>query len=263
MNGPSPSDVHRESSGGADSAGTGVPGRARGTSATHWSLVRAAGDANSSRHEHAWDELARRHWYPLYAMARRLGKSPEDAADVTQGFLGAFLERNTVAMADPGRGRFRSFLLTCFKNYLANDRERARAQRRGGGCAPLSIDANSAEMRFAVEPATGESPDRTFDRQWALGTLERALVNVRAEYAAARKADLHDALRTMLWEESGEVTYGELATRLGMSEAAIKMAVLRLRQRCRQALMTEIARTVVHRDDLEGEYRHLIAALRS
>lgn len=203
-----------------------------------------------------------RYWNPLYAFARRRGSSPDDARDLAQGFLGAFLERNAVLNADPARGRFRTFLLTCFKNYLMNEQARARTVRRGGNLDFVSLDAVSAEGRYLLEPADTVTPDQAYDRQWALGTLERAFAAVRDEYGAAGKSVLYDRLRLLLWEDAVETTYKELGAHLKLSEAAVKMAAVRLRRRCRLALFDEIARTVLRKEDVEEEYRHLMAVLR-
>lgn len=231
-------------------------------SATHWSLIRAACDAGSPRHDEALSDLVQRYWRPLYAFARRRGSSPDDAQDLTQGFLGGFLEKNTVLNADPARGRFRTFLLTCFRNYLTNEHARARTARRGGNVDFVSLDAASAESRYLLEPADSDTPDQAYDRQWALGTLERAFATVRDEYVAAGKSVLHDRLRSLLWEDAVETTYKELGACLKLSEAAVKMAVVRLRQRSRLALFDEVARTVPRKEDVEDEYRHLMAVLR-
>lgn len=230
--------------------------------ATRWSLIRAAGDETSPGHADALQRVALQYWFPLYTYARRRGVLPEDARDLTQSFLGAFLGRNTIGSADPARGRFRTFLLTCFRNFLANQRERDGAARRGGGLEIVSLDATSAEGRYQLEPAHGIAPDQAFDRQWALETLDRALAAMREEYAAAGKRELHDGLRSLLWENAGAERYQDLAARLGMTEAAVKMAVVRLRRRCRMALLEEIACTVRRREDVEDEYRHLLDVLR-
>lgn len=232
-------------------------------SGTHWSLIRAAGDAGSPGHRQAFEQLALRYWYPLYAFARRQGASPEDAGDLTQGFLSRFLQQDVLGHADPARGRFRTFILTCFKNHIVNERNRARALRRGGGSSVVALDAVSAESRYRLEPRDDWSPDQVFDRQWALATLERALVAVRAEYSAAGREVLHDALRSVLWDEVTTETYAQLGARLGMTEAAVKMAVVRLRRRCRLALADQVARTVRRTEDVAYELEHLIAVLRS
>jgi RNA polymerase sigma factor (sigma-70 family) len=237
----------------------GAPGAPSGT---HWSLVRAAGDPVSARHGEALEHVGRRYWQALYAFARRQGRSPEDASDLTQGFLERFLKPNGIASADPARGRFRTFLLASFKNYLANVRDRQRAIRRGGDREMLSLDVDSAESRYAFEAPDSATPDRVFERQWALALLERALLAVRREYGAAGKTALHDELRGLLWEEAGRESYGELGARIGMTEPAVKMAVVRLRRRCRQALLEEIARTVRDPEEVEDEYRHVVAVLR-
>lgn len=245
-----------------DSSVQRAPGEpARQTSATHWSWVSAAGNANSPAHESALAELSRRYWQPVYAFARRLGNSHDDASDLTQGFWTSLLTRNTFSRADPDRGRFRSFLLTCFKNYLHREHERRTAQRRGGNTEPVALDRIPSEDRSNWAPSTDPSPDEVFDRQWALATLGQALDAVRAEYSLAGKAELHDQLRALLWEDSSE-TYLKLSARFNMTEAAVKMAVLRLRKRCRQALLELIRQTVHDRADIEDEYHHLVQALR-
>lgn len=234
----------------------------RPPSATHWSLVRAGGDAVSPGHQEALEQLARQYWFPLFDYARRQGCPEEDARDLTQSFLSGFLSGGRVGKADPRRGRFRTFLLTCFRNPLRNQWNRSLAARRGGDQEFVPLDANPAGEPPTAEPVTHASPDRHFDRAWAVTTLDRALAAVRREYVAAGKAQWHDELRSILWEEPGEETYRQLGTRLSRTEAAVKMAVARLRHRCRRALMEEIGRTVSNPADLEEEYRHLVESLR-
>ncbi|MGE3310357.1 MAG: RNA polymerase sigma factor [Limisphaerales bacterium] len=231
------------------------------TSATHWSWVGAAGNAASPGHETALAELGRRYWHPIFLFARRLGHSHEDASDLTQSFWASLLTRNTFSRADPHRGRFRTFLLTCFKNHLHHEHERRMAQRRGGGREMTAFDSDPREEPAVSGFSSSASPDEMFDRQWALTTLNQALEAVRLEYAVVGKAGLHDQLRAHLWDDPGE-TYADLAARLGMTEASVKMAVLRLRKRCRQALVEHIRQTLCDPTHVDDELQHLLGALR-
>jgi RNA polymerase sigma factor (sigma-70 family) len=229
---------------------------------THWSVVLTARDSESPHAAEAMEKLCRTYWYPLYAYARRQGRQHEDAQDLTQAFFADFLEKKYVARADRDRGRFRNFFLTSFKNFLSNEWDRARTARRGGGQKLLSWDAQSAENRYAIEPVEAQAPDKAFEKSWAVATLEQALARLREEYSAAGKGAVYENLKLHLWEEKGAETYAGLGARLGMTEAAIKMAVMRLRQRCREALRTEVAHTVENPSEVNEELRYLLSVLR-
>jgi RNA polymerase sigma factor (sigma-70 family) len=229
--------------------------------ATHWSAVLAAGRDDDTRAQEALAALCRTYWYPLYAFVRRQGHGPEDAQDLTQAFFANLLEHRAVAKADPARGRFRTFLLSCLRHFLANERVRAQAQKRGGGCQVVSLDAEAAETRFGAEPLERESPDRAYERNWALALMEQVLQRLRAEQAAAGKAAQFERLRDGLMGEPDAPRYADLAAQLGLSTDAVKMAVSRLRGRYRELLREEIARTVNNVAEVEEEIRHLFAVL--
>jgi len=228
---------------------------------THWTAVAAAGGSDSSRAHAALESLCQTYWYLLYAYIRRSGQSPEDAKDLTQAFFARLLEHNSIAKVDPERGRFRSFLLTSLKHFLVNEWEKSRTLKRGGAAYFVPLQFDTAETRFAQPVAPGDTPDRAFDRQWALALLAVVLGRLRREYAAAGKDGLFLGLKDTLSGGRSEIPYRELAARLAMSEGAVKVAAHRLRQRYRDLLREEIASTVADTGDVEAELRELFAAL--
>jgi len=228
---------------------------------TRWSIVLLAGRNDTERARVALAKLCQTYWYPLYACARRQGCSPPDAQDATQGFFEQLLERHTLARADPARGRFRSFMLAMMKNFLAGQRQSARAQKRGGGREILSLDLDAAERRFAAEPADHASPDKLFDRQWALALLAEVLRRLEDEQREDGKHATFAVLKETLAGSRETQPYAELAARLDWSEGAVKVAVHRLRKRYRELLQAEIAQTVASPADAEQEMRHLFASL--
>ena len=180
----------------------------------------------------ARDSLARlcgSYWFPLYAFVRRRGHSPEEAQDLTQAFFARLLEKNWVADADRSKGRFRTFLLSALTHFLADEWDRTRAQKRGGGAAALPLSFDPAEERYVQEPADPETPERIFERRWALALLDEVVSRLRAEYEGEGKADLFTALHPCLVGERTALPYAELAQKLGTSESAVKSAVHRLR----------------------------------
>jgi RNA polymerase sigma factor (sigma-70 family) len=229
--------------------------------ATHWSVVLVAQGSNSSRARAALEALYRAYWYPLYAFARRMGQSPPDAEDAVQGFFTVCLEKNYLAAADETKGRFRSFLLLALKRFLANEREKSRAEKRGGGEKPIALDGLTAEARYALEPAEHLSADKLFERRWALTLLEQVLSRLREEQAAAGQGEAFEQLKEFLLAGGRGTPYAELAVRLGTSEGAVKVAVHRLRQRYRELLEEEIANTVTSPEEAEEERRYLLAVL--
>jgi RNA polymerase sigma factor (sigma-70 family) len=230
--------------------------------ATRWSVVLNAGSEDTRLRLDALETLCRTYWYPLYCFARRRGSSPEDAQDLTQAFFAVFLEKNYVVRADPERGRFRTFLLTSFRNFLCNEWKRARTARRGGGWKAVSFDAQAAEDRYVGDRVEPETPDKAFDKTWAISTLQQAMKRLRDEYAASGKAELFDNLKFRLWSEQEGASCAEIAARLHLTEAAVKMATTRLRRRFREALRQEVGETVADPAELDGEMRYLIAVLR-
>lgn len=225
---------------------------------TQWSLVVSAGARSSPESELALEELCSRYWLPLYAHVRRLGKTPDQAGDLTQGFFAKLIEKNYVADADPERGRFRTFLLSSLTHYIANEWDKSRAEKRGGARKALPLDFQSGERRFRQEPQSAETPERQFERDWAVTLLEQVLDSLAAEYASKGKQDLFAAMRPFLTPYPDE-SYSEISQKLGMSPGAIKVSVHRLRARYREMLKDEIARTVVARDEIDDEIRQLFA----
>ncbi|MEQ8790009.1 MAG: sigma-70 family RNA polymerase sigma factor [Pirellulaceae bacterium] len=226
---------------------------------THWSLVLAAGAGESQA---ALAELCQAYWLPLYVYLRRRGHSQHDAEDITQGFFSMLLQREDLRGLDPQRGKFRSFLLGSMKHFLANRRERDRALKRGGGRTIVSLDVDKAESHCRLEPAHDHTPERAFERQWALTLLERTLDALRNEAAVAGKLGEFDRLKVYLTGQRQDETYAQLAEELQSSEDAIKQAVSRMRKRYRQQLRREIAQTTNGADEVDDEIRELFAALR-
>ncbi len=229
---------------------------------THWSLVVAAkpDEASQTNARKALEQLCRAYWYPLYAFVRNRGHSSTDAQDLTQSFFARIIETGGFASADPKRGRFRSYLLGAMKHFLANEWDRAQAQKRGGGVTFLELDSLDPEARYALEPAQSPDPDAGFDREWAQESIARAMNHLRAESEAGGKAKLFATLKGSLIGQGP--TRSEAAAQLGMTEGAVKVAVHRLRRRYREILRAEIAQTVTDPSDIDDEMRHLVDALR-
>lgn len=207
------------------------------------------------------EQLCRTYWYPLYGYIRRRGHNPADAEDLTQAFLTRLLEKDWLAVADQTRGRFRTFLLASLNHFLANEWDKSRAQKRGGGSQLVSLDATSGETRLGCEPIDHRSPDREFDRRWALALLDVVLNRVKTEYTEQNKSKLFESLKGTLGMERGGTPYAELGKTLGVSEGAVRVSAHRLRQRYRELLREEIAQTVDGASAVEDELRHLFEAL--
>jgi RNA polymerase sigma-70 factor (ECF subfamily) len=210
----------------------------------------------------AW--LCRTYWYPLYAFVRSRGYAPEESQDLTQAFFARLLEKNVLRSADPDRGRFRSFLLASLKHFLANEWDRARAAKRGGGEPALSIEINveDAERRFGREPADVLTPERIFERNWALTLLDSVLADLRSQYHRDGKGELFDRLKGSLTGDAGGASYAEIASASGMTEGAVQVAVHRLRRRYRDLLREHICQTVASPEDVDEEIRDLFKAVR-
>ena len=230
---------------------------------THWSIVLSARDKDSPGSAEALETLCRAYWYPLYAYARRTGHNPADAEDLTQGFFARLLEKDYLKAAAREKGRFRTFLLVALKRYLANEWDRQHARKRGGFTPVVSIDQPAAESRFDAEPSHNLQPDLLFDRQWAMTLLDRTMARLQEEYVATARAALFEHLRSCLAKEETALPYAEIAARLNLTEAAVKMAVHRLRARYRELLRAEIAQTVSSPAEVEEEIRHLFSAFGS
>jgi RNA polymerase sigma-70 factor (ECF subfamily) len=230
---------------------------------THWSVVLAAGEPNSTQAAQALEKLCRTYWYPIYAYLRRRGWGEPDAQDLTQGFFAQLLERRSIQAVEREKGKFRSFLLASLNYYVADERDRANAQKRGGGREALSLDVQEAEQRYRLEPADQRSPEKIFELRWAMTLLDQVLARLAAEFSAAGKPELFNRLKPYLVEGSGEKTYAETAREGGMTEEALKKAVQRMRRRYHQLFREEIAQTVASPAEVDEELRHLCAVLGS
>lgn len=228
---------------------------------THWSRVVSAGAPAAPQARESLAELCGAYWYPLYAYIRRRGYDPEQAKDLTQDFFARALEKGLLAEADPVRGRFRSFLCTVCGHFLANRRDWEHAQKRGGGHVPLPIDAVGAEGRYSSELADELTPERIFDRSWALTLLGRVLDRLGREYDEAGKGATFEALREFLAGATEPASYAAAASRLGTSAGAARVAAHRLRRRYGELLRQEIAATLAAPDQVDEEIRDLFAAL--
>lgn len=237
------------------------PVSAREFTTTHWSVVLAAGNTSAPGAREALEKLCRAYWYPLYAFVRRQGYNPHDAQDSTQEFFGWLIEHKQLRVADEELGKFRSFLLTMLKHFLSDERKKARAQKRGGGQDILSLDAQPAEDRYRLEPATDLTPEKIFDQRWALTVMEQTVARLRQEYIAAGRAELFEELKHFQPGEEAVPSYAEAAVRLGLTESAVKSAIYRLRQRHGDLLREEIAHTVATPAEVDEEIRYLIAVL--
>lgn len=223
---------------------------------THWSVVKAAGSSETTRGQVALEELCTAYWHPLYHYVRRRGFAPEESQDLTQEFFARLLQRRLLAKADPDRGRFRSFLLSSLKNFLADEWQKNRALKRGGGMV-LSLDFQSEESRVAAEPASGLTPEKAFERRWALSLLEQVYQQLESEWQNNGKSKHFSILRSSLAGSSDSLPHSALAAQLGMSEGAARVAVHRLRQRYRQLLRDAIAQTVEAPEEVDEELRYL------
>ena len=230
---------------------------------THWSVVLAASGNEEPDAHAALTRLCQTYWYPLYCCVRRHGHSPEDAQDLTQAFFAKLLSKKQVALADPERGRFRTFLLRSLDNFLHSQHRDATARKRGGGCELLSLDVQSGEERYQSEPPDNLSPSMIFERQWAGTTLETVLAGLRSEFSVSGRLELFQALEPHLWGDDTSTPYAAVAESLNMTVVAVRVTVHRLRQRFHEILRAEIANTVETLDDIEDELRYLRRVLAS
>jgi RNA polymerase sigma-70 factor (ECF subfamily) len=224
---------------------------------THWSVVLKAGQGA----EEALLRLCRIYWTPLYCYARRRGHPIDEAQDLTQGFFAHILEKRGLMSVGPRKGRFRSFLLVSLRHFLDNEWHKQRALKRGGHEAPISWDDLSPRDREALEPCDHLTPERIFDRRWALTLLERVMRQLRTECLAARKGEIFEALKDYLTGDTAGKSYQQLATELGMSEGAVKVSVHRLRRRFGELVREQIERTVANPKEVDDEIRELFEAL--
>lgn len=227
---------------------------------TRWSVVLAATQRSSTESAAALDTICRAYWYPLYAYVRRCGQSPHDAQDLTQEFFCRLLENHWLDSAKPAKGKLRTFLIVALKHFMSKEWRRATAQSRGGGHSQVQFDTALAESRYAVD-GTALAADETFDQQWALTLLDLTLRRLREEFVAAGRPRDFEALKPCLMAERGGIDYVATAKQLRGNEGAARVAVHRLRKRFREIYREEISRTLADGADLDGELRHLAAAL--
>jgi RNA polymerase sigma factor (sigma-70 family) len=245
----------------ASTPSTGAPGDIFAT--THWTVVLAAGKQSTPQSDHALEELCRAYWFPLYAYVRRRGHTREDAEDLTQAFFARFLKKNYLAGLSAERGRFRAFLLASLKHFLANEWDKSQRQKRGGGVTPLSLDWQTADTQFQIAATAEPSPDKAFDREWAVTLLAKVIERLRAECDAEGRARQFAELKIFLTAGKGELSHADAAKALGLDEGAVRVAVHRLRKRYRQLLRNEIAQTLADAGDVDEEMRALFGAFAS
>ena len=228
---------------------------------THWSIVLRAGQADDSDARNALAFLCQRYWYPLFVFVRRKGIPLERAEDVTQGFFARLIEKQVLEQAAPSRGRFRSFLLGSLQNFLANEWDQATAQKRGGGKALLSLDLEAGESKLRYEPSHDLSPEKIFDRAWAVQLLELVVGRLRKEFSDKGKAGEFEILQAFLAGRPTDASYERAAADMGVSLAAVRQAAHRMRKRYRELLRAEVAETVAKEEEIDDEIRGLFQAL--
>lgn len=228
---------------------------------TRWPLIAAAQQDRGTRSREALAILCSAYWYPLYAFVRRKGYDSESAQDLVQGFFVRLLERDYLGAVDPTKGRFRSFLMAACSHYLANQADHDRARKRGGGRIPVSIDRIEAEGRYGRGPADHLTPERLYERQWAVTLLDRVLSQLEAEMAQANKSDQFATLRPALLGNAERVPYAQIASMLGTTEEAARAAASRLRRRYRELLREEVTQTLGDPSEVDQEIRDLFSTL--
>ena len=242
-------------------SGGGDPPRRPAFVTTHWSVVVTAGRSDTPRAQAALERLCQSYWFPLYAYARRRGQSVEDAQDLTQEFFARVLEHHWLAKADQAKGRFRTFLLTAMERFMANEWDKARALKRGGGQWNVPIQLDTAETRYGVEPVDTRTPEQAFEYRWAVALLDEVVKQLEAEFRKTDQAVMFAALKPCLVGDRASQPYAKLAAGLGLEEGTVKVAVHRLRQRYRELLRAEIANTVASAAEVDAEMRHLFNVL--
>jgi RNA polymerase sigma factor (sigma-70 family) len=238
-----------------------VAGDANRFATTQWSIVLAAGESRAPDSQQALASLCESYWLPVYAYVRRLTPSTVDAQDLTQGFFVHLLETDAIAKADPQRGRFRTFLLTAVKNFLANERDKARTEKRGGGRPALSLDFDSGESRLTIEPSHELTPEKLFERRWVLALLDQVLDSLRNELADAGKQRHFEVLKGAIIGDVTEADYDHAAEALGITPAAAKQSAYRLRKQYRELFRREVARTVADASEMDAEIGRLLEIL--
>jgi RNA polymerase sigma-70 factor (ECF subfamily) len=228
---------------------------------THWSVVLSAGRDDAGTAQRALETLCRSYWYPIYVFVRRKGYGPDEAQDLTQEFFAQLIAKERLRLADPEKGRFRTFLLAMLDTFLAREWRRAHRQKRGGQFIFVSLDQQTPEERYQLEPADDKTPEDNYQRQWALAVLAHALNLLAEECEASGKGSLFRELKSSLTEQNDKGTYAEIAQRLHMAEGTIRVAVHRFRQRYGDLVRSEVAKTVGRFEDIDDELRSLLEAL--
>jgi RNA polymerase sigma-70 factor (ECF subfamily) len=239
------------------------PDSARAFATTHWSVVLAAGKDESAPARTALETLCRAYWYPIYVYVRRKGHGPDDAQDLTQEFFAQLISKHHVRRADRNKGKFRTFLLATLDYFLAREWSKAHRQKRGSQFSFLSLDQQTPEERYRLEPADSDTPEKQFSRQWALTVLQQTMDALERECDANGKSSLFREAKSLLSGERDHEAYAGISQRLGMAPGAARMAVLRLRQRHGQLLRAELAKTVDSAEEVDEEMRFLLQALSS
>jgi RNA polymerase sigma-70 factor (ECF subfamily) len=227
---------------------------------TRWTLVLAVREGQSPDAQAALATLCETYWYPVYAFIRRTGHNGEDARDLTQAFFTRVLEKDYFGQARQERGRFRSFLLSSVRHFLSNQRDWDQAQKRGGGQTHLSLEFDDGERTYQIEPVDPHTPERLYERRWALASIESALARLKKKYEDGKKGELFARLRPYLTGDEPQ-SYAELAKSVGVSEGSLRVAVHRMRQQFAATLREIIADTVESRDDVDEELRELMKAV--
>ncbi len=228
---------------------------------THWSVVLAAKDQDSPRGAQALEVLCRTYWYPLYAFVRSSGYSPHDAQDLTQDFFARLLEKDYLRVVEPEKGRFRTFLKMALKRFLTKEWVRRQAEKRGGRHVHLSFDTADGEARFQQEHTQALTPERVYDRQWALALLQQCIEQLESEYEAAGKTGELRQLKPFLTAARGDIPYAQLAAAVATTEGAARVAVHRLRRRFRETSRNVVAQTISAPEELDDEVRYILQVL--
>jgi RNA polymerase sigma factor (sigma-70 family) len=233
------------------------PGHARFVP-TLWGVVLLAGQSNSPQCREALESLCATYWPPIHAYLLRKGFGREDAKDLTQEFFAKLLEKDSLSGVDPSKGKFRTFLLKCLNNFLANDWDKAHAEKRGGKCTFVSLDEQTLDSEYLVEPASSTTtPEEHFDLQWAITVFDAALRKLKAEWEAKGKAARFEELHVYMSSEPGPGDYDAIGARLGMNNEALSTAVSRMRDRYFELLCQEIGHTISNPAEIEEEMRYL------
>jgi len=229
---------------------------------THWSVVLQAQDESPAAQQ-ALEKLCRTYWRPICSFVRRQGIAPADAEDLTQGFFAQLLERRDLSAVRREKGRLRSYMLAALKHFMADERRRAMAIKRGKGDRPIRLEDLGVGEWMDMEPSDSLTAERIYERRWAATVLDRALELLKEEYAETANAVLFDSLAQLLPGEPGAPSRAEIARQFGMTENAIAQAFHRFRQRYQTLIRQEIAHTVATPAAIDEELRHLIAVLRA